>query len=200
MTRLALAAVLSLLPLTATAADPLADGTRIRPEDAARLEALDRATGAALRQALGQGSAAQAADAADTLRGAALAATPEALIGDWSCRMTKIGGLQASVSYPPFRCAITRDGTALRFEKLTGSQRTSGTLHHDDGVWVYLGSTFVAGEAPRPYADFPDDMDTQGTETLPDVGLLEPIDADRARILFPLPYRESVLNVLTLTR
>ncbi|MFC0811944.1 DUF4893 domain-containing protein [Paracoccus panacisoli] len=200
MTRLALAAVLSLLPLTATAADPLADGTRIRPEDAARLEALDRATGAALRQALGQGSAAQAADAADTLRSAALAATPEALIGDWSCRMTKIGGLQASVSYPPFRCAITRDGTALRFEKLTGSQRTSGTLHHDGGVWVYLGSTFVAGEAPRPYADFPDDMDTQGTETLPDVGVLEPIDADRARILFPLPYRESVLNVLTLTR
>lgn len=200
MTRLALAAVLSLLPLTATAADPLADGTRIRPEDAARLEALDRATGAALRQALGQGSAAQAADAADTLRGAALAATPEALVGDWSCRMTKIGGLQASVSYPPFRCAITRDGTALRFEKLTGSQRTSGTLHHDGGVWVYLGSTFVAGEAPRLYADFPDDMDTQGTETLPDVGLLEPIDADRARILFPLPYRESVLNVLTLTR
>ena len=114
--------------------------------------------------------------------------------------MTKIGGLQASVSYPPFRCAITRDGTALRFEKLTGSQRTSGTLHHDGGVWVYLGSTFVAGEAPRPYADFPDDMDTQGTETLPDVGVLEPIDADRARILFPLPYRESVLNVLTLTR
>lgn len=200
MTRLALAAVLSLLPLTATAADPLADGTRIRPEDAARLEALDRATGAALRQALGQGSAAEAADAADTLRGAALAATPEALVGDWSCRMTKIGGLQASVSYPPFRCAITRDGTALRFEKLTGSQRTSGTLHHDGGVWVYLGSTFVAGEAPRPYADFPDDMDTQGTETLPDVGVLEPIDADRARILFPLPYRESVLNVLTLNR
>ena len=200
MTRLALAAVLSLLPLTATAADPLADGTRIRPEDAARLEALDRATGAALRQALGQGTAAQAADAADTLRGTPLAATPEALVGDWSCQMTKIGGLQASVSYPPFRCAITRDGTALRFEKLTGSQRTSGTLHHDGGVWVYLGSTFVAGEAPRPYADFPDDMDTQGTETLPDVGLLEPIDADRARILFPLPYRESVLNVLTLTR
>ena len=58
----------------------------------------------------------------------------------------------------------------------------------------------MAGEAPRPYADFPDDMDTQGTETLPDVGVLEPIDADRARILFPLPYRESVLNVLTLTR
>ena len=50
MTRLALAAVLSLLPLTAKAADPLADGTRIRPEDAARLEALDRATGAALRR------------------------------------------------------------------------------------------------------------------------------------------------------
>ncbi|KGJ22815.1 DUF4893 domain-containing protein [Paracoccus sanguinis] len=200
MTRLALAAVLSLLPLTAKAADPLADGTRIRPEDAARLEALDRATGAALRQALGQGTAAQAADAADTLRGTPLAATPEALVGDWSCRMTKIGGLQASVSYPPFRCAITRDGTTLRFEKLTGSQRTTGTLHHDGGVWVYLGSTFVAGEAPRPYADFPDDMDTQGTETLPDVGLLEPIDADRARILFPLPYRESVLNVLTLTR
>ena len=60
--------------------------------------------------------AVQIANATRALRGAAQAADSDsvaALAGDWSCRMTKIGGLQASVSYPPFRCAITRDGTAL---------------------------------------------------------------------------------------
>lgn len=196
------------LPVTAQDSAPqtapqLADGTPIRPEDAARVEALDRATGAALRQALGEGSAQQAADAAEALRGATLPAdqaNPSALAGDWACRMTKIGGLLPSVTYPPFRCRITADGTALRFEKLTGSQRTSGTIHRDGDALVYLGSSFVTGEPPRAYADFPAQMDTSGTETLPDVGVLEITGANAARILFPLPYRESVLNVLTLTR
>ena len=191
------------LALPAAAQQTLADGTAIRPEDAARLEALDRATGAALREALGGGTPQQAADAAEALRGAARPADridPKALSGDWRCSMTKIGGISPSVTYPPFRCRITADGASLQFEKLTGSQRTSGSIHRDGDSWVYLGSSFVQGETPRSYADFPAEMDTRASETLPDVGVLEMTGATTGRILFPLPYRESVLNVLTLTR
>ena len=79
-------------------------------------------------------------------------------------------------------------------------ERTKGTIRTMDGRWVYLGSTFVQGEAPRPYGDFPADFDTQAGETLPDVGVLEVTGEGRARLLLPLPYRESVLNVLVLTR
>lgn len=197
-----LAALAGALAMPAMA-ETLGDGTAIRPEDAARLEALDRATGAALRAALGQGTAQQAADAAEALRGAARPADhvdPSALAGVWSCKMTKIGGNLPSVSYPPFRCEIGADEGQFHFDKLTGSQRTRGTIHRDGDAWVYLGSSFVVGEQPKTYADFPTEMDTRATETLPDVGVLEVLGPNSARILFPLPYRESVLNVLTLTR
>ena len=38
------------------------------------------------------------------------------------------------------------------------------------------------------------------TETLPDVGVLELTGDGQARLILPLPYRESVLNILVLTR
>ncbi|WP_134726598.1 DUF4893 domain-containing protein [Paracoccus luteus] len=194
--------LLTVLALPA-AAQTAPDLSGVRPDDAARLAALDEAAGRALRQALGQGDQAQAAAAAAALRGAALpadAVDPAALSGRWTCRMTKIGGLLPAIDYPPFACEIgVRDGT-VSFEKLTGSQRTRGTLHRDGDRWIYLGSTFVRGETPVDYQDFPPDIDLQAGETLPDVGVLEVMGADSARLLMPLPYRESVLNVLTLSR
>lgn len=187
---------LALLALPTAAQEP-------RPDDRARLDQLDTAIGRALRQVLAEGSEADLAAATAALRGAALPAeqvTVEALAGDWQCRMTKIGGILPLVEYPPFRCRIElRDGV-LHFDKLTGSQRSSGTLQILDGAWVYLGSTFVQGEAPLPYRDFPAELDTSAGETLPDAGLLEITGPGRARLLLPLPYRESLLNVLTLTR
>lgn len=202
MSRLPILPLAALCALTAgpVLAENLTDGTRIRDEDTARLESLDRATGAALRAALGNGSPQQAADAAEALRGPAQPADSvnlKALAGDWSCKMTKIGGNLPSVTYPPFRCRIGADGA---FAKLTGSQRTAGKLHRDGDAWVYLGSTTVNDDPPRPYADFPDQVDTAASETLPDVAVFEATGANTARLLFPLPYRESVLNVLTLSR
>ena len=41
---------------------------------------------------------------------------------------------------------------------------------------------------------------TGSTETLPDVGVLELTGEGQARLILPLPYRESVLNILVLTR
>lgn len=193
-----------LLLLAAVAWTPLAAGApTIRPDDQARLDGLDAAAGQALRQVLAEGSDADVSAAVEVLRGAAGPAAPsaaEALTGDWACRMTKIGGNMALVAYPAFRCRIEARGGVLHFDKLTGSQRTSGTLHAQDGRWVYLGSAFVQGDTPRAYADFPAEIDVNAGETLPDVGVLEVTGPGRARLVLPLPYRESVLNVLTLTR
>lgn len=195
--------VLALAVTAALAIPATADAQAIRPDDQARLGQLDAAAGRALRQVLETGSDADVATATAALRGAAMPADPsfaEALEGTWDCSMTKMGGELPLVSYPPFRCRIeARDGV-LHFDKLTGSQRTSGTIHAIGGRWIYLGSAFVQGENPRRYDDFPATIDTAAIETLPDVGVLEVTGTRRARLVMPLPYRESVLNVLTLTR
>lgn len=175
----------------------------IRAEDQARLDGLNAAAGEALRQVLGQGDSQQIADATRALRGAAQAPDSDsvaALAGDWSCRMTKLGGNLPAVSYPPFRCRFAAMEGVMTFEKLTGSQRTRGFLRSDGERVVYLGSSFVQGEEPRAYDDFPETVDLSAGETLPDVGVLEVTGPGSARILFPRPNRESVLNVLTLTR
>ncbi len=127
-------------------------------------------------------------------------ALADSLPGEWQCAMVKMGGELPLVAYPPFRCRIeSRDG-ALHFDKLTGSQRTSGTIRQIGDRWIYLGSAVVGGQQPRAYGDFQAQIDTGATETLPDVGVLEVLGQDRARLVMPLPYRESVLNVLVLTR
>lgn len=175
----------------------------IRPDDQARLDQLDAALGRALRQVLSTGSDEEVVAATNALRGPALPAEPAlaaGIAGDWQCSMVKIGGNMALVAYPPFRCRIEMQDGVLHFDKLTGSQRTSGTIHALDGRWVYLGSSFVQGEAPRRYDDFPAEIDIQASETLPDVGVLEVTGEGQARLILPLPYRESVLNVLVLTR
>ena len=198
------------LALFATAvafAAPLAlsaqEAAPIRAEDQARIDGLDAAAGQALRQVLGEGDSQQIADATAALRGTGGAAGPEAIAaleGDWSCRMTKIGGNLPSVSYPPFRCRFARMEGVMTFEKLTGSQRTRGFLRTEGDRVIYLGSSFVQGEEPKGYAEFPETVDPSAGETLPDAGVLEITGPASARILFPRPYRESVLNVLTLTR
>lgn len=190
------------LALAVTLAGP-APAQEIRPDDQARLDQLDAAMGRALRQVLATGSDEEVVAATNALRGPALPADPtlaSGMTGDWQCSMVKIGGNMALVAYPPFRCRIEARNGALHFDKLTGSQRTSGTFHAKDGRWIYLGSTFVQGEAPRRYDDFPAEIDTQAGETLPDVGVLEVMGEGQARLILPLPYRESILNVLLLTR
>lgn len=190
------------LALAVTLAGP-APAQEIRPDDQARLDQVDAALGRALRQVLATGSDEEVVAATNALRGPALPADPAlaaGMTGDWQCSMVKIGGNMALVAYPPFRCRIEARNGALHFDKLTGSQRTSGTFHAKDGRWIYLGSTFVQGEAPRRYDDFPAEIDTQAGETLPDVGVLEVTGEGQARLILPLPYRESILNVLLLTR
>lgn len=206
MTRFMIAVLtLTVAPTIALAQTTIGQGVSIRAEDSARLDGLDPAAGAALRQVFATGSDEDVALATAAFRGAAITdADPQALAGDWSCKMTKLGGQLPVVAYPPFKCKVTTENGALKFEKLTGSQRTSGTIYRDDGPdgfrLVYLGSTFVDGDQPKAYADFPAQVDPSATEVLPDVGLVEITGNNTARIVFPQPYKESYVNVLTLTR
>ena len=139
MTRTALVAAVLVAALptatlpTAALPQPAPGAPPIREADAERLANLDAATGIALRQLVVEGDPAQLALARTALKGEAVPADAADLEGEWNCAMTKLGGLLPAVSYPPFRCRIGRDGDRLTFDKLTGSQRTRGTLQMSDG-------------------------------------------------------------------
>ena len=104
----------------------------------------------------------------------------------------RLAGLDTATGAALRQLVVEGDAAHLALARLA--------LTETDGRWVYLGSTFVAGEQPMDYANFPEVVDTSAGETLPDVGVFEVTGPDSARILFPQPYRESILNVLTLTR
>ncbi|WP_410218470.1 DUF4893 domain-containing protein [Paracoccus sp. (in: a-proteobacteria)] len=94
----------------------------------------------------------------------------------------------------PFRAASLNG----QFEKRTGSQRMTGTLGMLDGQPVYVGTAYVTGETPYPYADLPPETDPSATpQMIPEI---EVTGSDTARLLLPLPLLESELNVLLLTR
>ena len=174
--------------------------TEIRVDDARRLQELDKSAGAALRQAFAGGAADDLAELTRALAGTPLAAEDAlaALPGEWSCNTFKLGENLPLVVYQEFRCLVSENG---EFEKLTGSQRSRGTLHFDGERLVYLGTGFVDGETPVPYDELPEQVDTQATpQLMPEIGVVEMITPDRARILFPDPYLESRMNLILLRR
>ena len=179
----------------------LADGTPIRSEDRHRLDQLDAAYGAAMRQALAGGAAADVGKLVHALRGAAQSVSPEALAGDWSCRVIKAGGVTPLVVYDAFRCRITVTDGGVRFDKLGGSQRVRGAIYQDDKQLVLLGVGYIAGDTPPAYGDLPPEIDTATTPQITAApGVIEMTSADAGRIIFPYPMLESVMDVLVLSR
>ena len=171
----------------------------IREDDRDRIAQFDASFGHAMHQALSGGEPADIADLTGAMRGLPLPSPQglQALSGDWSCQMMKLGGNLPLVVYQTFSCRIS--GT--RFTKLTGSQRSTGTLHQDGDRLIYLGTAYIAGDTAPDYADLPDLVDPHATpQRVPDVGLVEVMSPSRARIMFPDPHLESDLNVLYLTR
>ena len=178
----------------------LPGGGVMRADDFQRLTDANRAAGLALRQALAGGApddvqaltAAMAGSAQPPDRATA------AMAGDWSCQMMKLGGIGPLVVYPPFACRIGADG---RLDKLTGSQRTRGTIMEWEGQTIYLGTAYIAGDTPPAYADLPEMVDIHAIpQFVPDAGIVEMTGTDRGRILFPRPWLESDMNVMLLTR
>lgn len=178
----------------------LPDGTTMRLDDLRRLSGLDRDLGAALRQAFAEGASDDLDRVAEALRGTPLppADAKALMVGAWSCQMIKIGGVVALTVYTPFSCEMDEDG---HFQKLTGSQRTVGRVQEWDGQLIYLGTAYVTGQTPLPYAETPEDVSPANAGLqAPDAGIVEMTGADRGRILLPSPYVESRLNLLVLRR
>lgn len=176
-----------------------ASAQEIRPQEQARLDGFERTAGTALMEALAGGSAEDVSALTTALSGVPQVAFDPSLSGEWNCRTMKLGGMTRLTVYTDFKCRMALDNTGVAFEKLSGSQRTSGRIEMRDGRAVYLGVGYVAGEAPQNYANLAPDFTGSGTVT-PDVAVFERVSETRARLLFPAPVNESDFDILELTR
>ena len=171
----------------------------IRPQEQARLDRFERLAGTALLEAMAEGSAGDVAALSTALAGVPQVAFDPSLNGEWKCRTMKLGGDPRLVVYSNFKCTMRLDNTGLTFEKLSGSQRTSGRIEMRDGRAVYLGVGYVSSEEPQNYTDLDPAFEGSGTIT-PDVAVFERVSAKRARLMFPAPVNESDFDILELTR
>ncbi|WP_299322676.1 DUF4893 domain-containing protein [Parasphingopyxis sp.] len=122
-------------------------------------------------------------------------ADPRPPAGYYRCRFVKLGS-QGSVplsfvAYPWFRCRIDDQGETLRFVKLTGSQRPSGTFYPDNRLRMIFLGVLVLGDETRAHV--------YGRDTTRDMaGILERIGDARWRIVLPYPRFESLVDVIEL--
>jgi hypothetical protein len=167
--------------------------------DAQRLSRLDESRTKGLSEASRGASAADLAAIRSVLDVPAVDASASAITGVWRCRTIKLGGITPDVVYGWFRCRISLRHGAPYFEKLTGSQRTSGFLYPQGGGLVYLGASNVTGEPPHRYSG---NGAEAGVGTTPDdqIGLLSLLADGRARLELPYPLQESTFDVLELKR
>lgn len=176
-----------------------ANAEQMRAVEAGKLAAFDATLGQALRAALAGGARGDVDLLQEALAGTPIPPLATTLPGDWRCRTIKLGGITPLTAYAPFSCRITAQGATFRFEKLTGSQRTSGTIRLLDGQMIYLGVGTVGDAPQRAYADLhPAFLGT--AEVTPQVAVVEQAGPDHVRLMFPSPVNESLFDVLYLTR
>src|SRR5512135_2634920 len=97
--------------------------------DQKRLAALGEARTKALAEANAGGGAGDARAIHEALDARSHAPTVGEVAGSWRCRTIKLGGMTPYVVYSWFKCRVEARGDELRFEKITGSQLTSGVLY-----------------------------------------------------------------------
>ncbi|EFH11284.1 DUF4893 domain-containing protein [Pseudoroseomonas cervicalis] len=160
--------------------------TTLTAEGRQRLEGFD-----ALReQAMARAAEAPPADRRVLER--ALSGTPQRLApahmaGEWRCRSIQFGPRGVTV-YGEFRCRITDDAAGLRLEKLTGSQRQSGTFHDiGEARLGYLGAAaWGDGEGPRRYGEDPE---------RDQAGYLVPLSASHLRLEYVSRFGFDMLDL-----
>jgi hypothetical protein len=119
---------------------------------------------------------------------APIASLPE---GKYRCRTVKLGGITPLVIYSWFECEISSADGELRIEKLTGSQRFSGTLTPSAEGLTYVGALHYSDEGPRPY---------EGASERDQVGcMLKAFEDGTPFVLeLPFPWLESFHDVILL--
>ncbi len=202
-------ATVALLICTALAPPVTAEPVPLRDEDRGRLARYHDALGRALERALAKAAPADLHDLTAALAGAPQAPQRADPAGDWQCRTLKVGGMLPLVVYGWFDCRVSlidptggvNGGPVWLLEKLSGSQRTRGLIESDGDQLIYRGAAYVADRTPPDYETFPDRIPPEDTASLaPDIGVLQQVDAGRMRLMQPLPFVESVFNVLEFRR
>lgn len=117
-----------------------------------------------------------------------IASIPE---GKYKCRTIKLGGITPLTIYGWFDCDIRTVDGVLRIEKLTGSQRFSGTLTPSTEGLTYVGALHYSDEGPRPY---------EGASDGDQVGcMLKAFEDGTPFVLeLPFPWLESYHDVILL--
>lgn len=120
--------VLTLALFAATGASAQGWRGAASPYDLERLDSADNVLAQVIPVARAGGEA-RDVRALDGLAGPSQPIEGEALLGNWKCRTMKLGGKYLDlIVYGWFRCRVSIGAAGLFFEKLTGSQRTSGYL------------------------------------------------------------------------
>lgn len=199
-----IALLLAIVPSAALADDWKKEAS---PYDIERIEAAPKALELALQEARAKG-AAKDVKAVNALVVPSVPIEGEALLGDWKCRTIKLGGKFSSlIIYGWFKCRISIAKDGLFFEKLSGSQRTSGYLRPvypetGEGLpvrYIYLGAAHYGGDPKGKYGG-PSNTLRRVSENRDDPGILEAIGRNRLRLGFPLPVFESEYDFLELRR
>lgn len=192
---LACASILS-LPAMAQRGDQDAGWRDVATErDRVRVREWRSAWVEALREARAAGHAAEIEREGVLLHPDSAQLRPAPPVGDYRCRVIKVGGqgdLLDYIAYPAFRCRIRpeRDGR-LSFVKLTGSQRPVGFIYPDDTRrMIFLGTLQLGDERRSLRYGVDDERDM--------AGIVERIGDRRWRIVFPRPAFESIVDVLEL--
>lgn len=188
--RFLLVALVALQPVAALACEVPADVT-VSDADQARMSGFLRS------RAQGLGEALVAESTSDRALVSELFSRPDSAFegiadGDYRCRTIKLGGLLPLTAYGFFACRVSEDGT--RIDKLSGSQRFSGTLHASGDAVFYRGALHYGDEKPMAYGKS-DERDQ--------VGCLYPVPDDEAaryRLELPSPLFESTHDVIELIR
>lgn len=170
--------------------------------DVQRLNALAESRAKGLDEA-SRGNPADLAAIRSVLQSGTTSASATKLTGTWRCRTMKLGGITPDVVYSWFRCRISERSGRLFFEKLSGSQRTSGYLYPEGPGFVYLGASYVTayGPAEKPPV-YSGGGASAGAAVTPDdqIGMLSLLYDGRARLELPYPVQESTFDVIELKR
>jgi hypothetical protein len=186
--RMLVAALVALQPLAVLACD-IPAGVTVSQADAERMD------GFLHSRAQGLGEALVADSASDRGMVSALFGRPDTAPvslpdGEYRCRTIKLGGILPLTAYGYFSCRVSGQGT--RIDKLSGSQRFSGTLHATGGAVFYRGALHYGDEKPMAYGK--DDERNQ-------VGCIYRVPDDqirRYRLELPSPLFESTHDVIEL--
>ena len=172
------AALMASLAVTLTAGAALAEGSfpnTLSDTDRQGLEAFAHTRFRAIDTARAEGDPADVDQLERALQGEATALAPAAMAGDWRCRSIQFSQYLAVIAYGEFRCRITDDTAGLRLEKLTGSQRTSGTFYDIGETRLGYAGAEAWGDNEQPYRYGQDPERNQ-------VGYLVPVSSRHLRL------------------